>query len=298
MIPFRPVNRGVLMNRWMTYVLERFPLVGYLLFGGGLCGSTTALLRGRHWTSSDLVATALASAGVLLFLVQLRWMDEVKDVDKDRLAHPERPLPRGLVTLHEVKRVIRGFNIAAAAFAAALAALGHLPAAGTYLALWGFLLLMYKEFFAGKWLGERPLLYALSHQASLVLIAMFSASLIDPGRVFSAEIVALGCMYVGAFLTYEVGRKLDPQAHPVLRTYLGVYGARRTIALMVSLQALTVVCAAMLGFVAPVWPCAVLVWASLVVLWLQPQRFKAVEIIAGTAFLIEIWSPLLGRFLL
>jgi 4-hydroxybenzoate polyprenyltransferase len=103
---------------------------------------------------------------------------------------------------------------------------------------------------------------------------------------------------MGAFLTYEVARKLDPQAHPVLRTYLGVYGARRTIALMVTLQALTVACAAMLGFVFPVWPCAVLVWASLVVLRLQPQRFKAVELIASVSFLVEIWSPFLARFLL
>ncbi|MHC1743407.1 MAG: hypothetical protein AB9873_10300 [Syntrophobacteraceae bacterium] len=286
------------MNRWITYVLERFPLVGYLLVAGGLCGSTTALLRGRNWTYEDLLATSLASAGVLLFLIQLRWMDEVKDVDKDRLAHPERPLPRGLVSFPEVVRVIRGFNVAAVVFAAVLAGLGYLLGASTYLALWGFLLLMYKEFFAGKWLGERPILYALSHQASLVLIAMFSASLLAPDRVLSAEVLAVGFMNMGAFLTYEVARKLDPKAHPVLKNYLGVYGASRTIALLASLQALTVAFATFLGIVLLVGPCAVLVSVSLVLVRLRPQRFKTVELIASVAFLIEIWSPLLVRFLL
>ena len=58
------------MKRWLTYVLERFPFVGYLLICVGLCASTTALLRGRTWTASDLMATSLASFGVLLFLVQ------------------------------------------------------------------------------------------------------------------------------------------------------------------------------------------------------------------------------------
>lgn len=286
------------MNRWTTYVKERFPLVGYLLVAGGLSGSTTALLRGRSWSSSDLLATGLATAGVMLFLIQVRWMDEVKDVDKDRLAHPERPLPRGLVKVHEVVRVIRGFNGVAAVFAVLLAAMGYLPGAATYLALWGFLLLMYKEFFAGEWLGERPILYALSHQASLLLIAMFSASLLAPHRALSAEIVTVGFMNMGAFLTYEVARKLDPGAHPALKNYLGVYGPARTRAFIVSLQALTVACAAMLGFAALVAPCAVLVLLSLVVLRLRPQRFKTVELIASSAFLIEIWSPVLVRFLL
>jgi hypothetical protein len=286
------------MKRWSTYVLERFPLVGYLLVSGGLCGSMTALLRGRSWTASDLLATSLACVGVLLFLIQLRWMDEVKDVDKDRVAHPERPLPRGLVTVPEVVRVIRGFNVVAVTFAAVLAGLGYRHGAAVYLVLWGFLLLMYKEFFVGKWLGERPILYALSHQASLVLIAMFTAALVAPDRVFSAEVVEVGFMNMGAFLTYEVARKLDPQAHPILRNYLGVYGAGRTIALIVVLQALAVACAALLGFVVLVGPCAVLVSVSLVVLRLRPQQFKAVELVASIAFLIEIWSPVFVRFLL
>jgi 4-hydroxybenzoate polyprenyltransferase len=33
-------------------------------------------------------------------------MDEVKDLAKDRIAHPERPLPRGLLTVREVERAI------------------------------------------------------------------------------------------------------------------------------------------------------------------------------------------------
>ena len=38
--------------------------------------------------------------------VLLRFMDEAKDIEKDKLGHPERPLPRGLVSLSAVTRGI------------------------------------------------------------------------------------------------------------------------------------------------------------------------------------------------
>ena len=34
----------------------------------------------------------------LIFITELRFMDELKDYEKDKIAHPDRPLPRGLVT--------------------------------------------------------------------------------------------------------------------------------------------------------------------------------------------------------
>ena len=45
--------------------------------------------------------------GVMLIFIELRFMDEVKDIDKDRIAHPTRPIPRGLISELEMKKLIK-----------------------------------------------------------------------------------------------------------------------------------------------------------------------------------------------
>ena len=42
----------------------------------------------------------------MLFFAELRLMDELKDYEKDLIAHPERPLPRGLLSREEVRAAV------------------------------------------------------------------------------------------------------------------------------------------------------------------------------------------------
>ena len=83
-----------------------------------------------------------------MLLVVMRMMDELKDLDKDRIAHPARPLPRGLISPEEVRS---GLRIAIGLLLVVSVFIGLLwnPVAGVLLGLSvGYSLLMYREFFA------------------------------------------------------------------------------------------------------------------------------------------------------
>ena len=85
---------AALRNPWLIYSKERFPLVTYLLLVGGITLSAQLL----HSSAIDWKGFGVASVALLLFFAELRLMDELKDYEKDKIAHPGRPLPRGLVS--------------------------------------------------------------------------------------------------------------------------------------------------------------------------------------------------------
>jgi len=171
----------------------------------------------------------VASLMTLLFFAELRLMDEVKDVAKDRIAHPERPLARGLIAVDSARRVI-AFGMALMFAVAALvgAVYGLLPAilyAGTTVYLW----LMYKEFYIGEWLGRWPLFYAVTHQIILFPLVASGVALslsVAEGPLHLRLLLVGGAQIFPAFFAFEVARKMAPGAHPILGTYRSVYGLR------------------------------------------------------------------------
>src|SRR5579862_4353131 len=82
------------MGRWLIFIKERFPLIPQLILTGGM-----ALIAYHKY--------AWVLFGLLIFFFLLRAMDEYKDYEKDCVAHPERPLPRGLILRNEMKGVIQ-----------------------------------------------------------------------------------------------------------------------------------------------------------------------------------------------
>ena len=88
---------------WLIYIKERFPLPVYLLLSVGMAWNGLLALQAQP----DLVSRLLGPTMILLFFFCLRLMDEVKDYKKDLSAHPERPLPRGLVKKSTAEWVLR-----------------------------------------------------------------------------------------------------------------------------------------------------------------------------------------------
>jgi 4-hydroxybenzoate polyprenyltransferase len=220
------------MNTWLVYQRERFPLIPNLLIAFGMAshGMVTAS-GGSSSKDNGILAGAPLLMGAfmtLLFFAVLRLMDEVKDVAKDRMAHPERPLARGLIPVDRARLVIAGGVVLMFAVAAIVSAFyDALPGAlyaGTTVYLW----LMYKEFYVGAWLGKWPLLYAATHQVILFPLVSSAAALapsLAPGSLLI--LLISGAQIFPAFFAYEVARKIAPGAHPVLGTYRSVYGLSR-----------------------------------------------------------------------
>jgi len=102
------------LKKWLTYQKARFPLIRYSVLVSAFAASGLSLsfllTGGQNPLRIEMFLVAF-SVTLLLFF-QLRVADEHKDFDYDALHHPDRPVPRGLVTLKE----LRSLAIAAALF--------------------------------------------------------------------------------------------------------------------------------------------------------------------------------------
>ena len=82
--------------------------------------SATGVLIGAWWAHGRNLGAApfVAAAAALLLTAYANTVNDVCDVAIDRVAHPERPLPRGLLTTREAWRFALGAAVGAVALSA------------------------------------------------------------------------------------------------------------------------------------------------------------------------------------
>lgn len=245
------------MRRWWIYQHERFPVFahGPLIFAFSACAvSFSALLREAAAPSAQMVFTAFAVC--FLMFLQLRIADEFKDADEDARWRPYRPVPRGLVTLAELRVVF---------IIAALVQVGLVVALDVRLLFvlaiaWSYLALMSVEFFCRSWLKKRPLVYLVSHMGIMPLVDFFGTACewLPRGAPMPG---GLGWFLAASFfngVVIEVGRKLR-QAHEEeegVETYSRLLGKTGGYTAWLGALTATLGCAAMAGsaihFLAPI----------------------------------------------
>jgi 4-hydroxybenzoate polyprenyltransferase len=222
------VKTPSLGRRFLTYQAERFPLAGFAPLITLFTFSSAAFSR-RARGAEGFVEVGPFVVGAftsLTFFFLLRVLDEHKDQVYDQRYRPELPVPRGLVSLAELRA------IGAAAGAAAVAL--NLWVAPVM--IWPLLLaaawaaLMTREFFVPVWLRAHPTAYLLTHMAIMPLIDGYTTGLDwliagahTPGGLgwFLAVTFANGVLI-------EVGRKLrvpDGEREGV-DTYTKAWGLR------------------------------------------------------------------------
>ena len=287
------------MGAWITFLKERLPLPSYLVLVVGLAVSGNVLggaAASAEPAAASWITTAIAAAGAFLFFAVLRIMDEYKDYEKDKVAHPHRPLPRGLIAPEQVAVAVKGLAVAMLLFSVAVG-LANRPAGISYLLVTGYLWLMYREFYVGAWLANRPLLYAASHQVIILPLSYFCVLAGNPDAWRDSQPALLGITVLGAFFTYEICRKLDPNAHPLLQTYLSHYGPAKTLVLTICMIALSALGALGLGLGQMLWPLEGIMIALLSLLLLAPNRFKIIEHGATISLALHVWAVPLSTWL-
>ena len=225
-----PETRGLRARLW-AYQAERFPLVkhGVLIAAFGAAAvCLSALLRGG---APNLMAIAVAVLVLFGFFFQLRVADEHKDNADDTKFRPERPVPRGLVKLSELRGLAIGVGLAQIGLTVAL----DWRLIGPLLLVWAWMAVMTKEFFAPAWLKKRPMIYMVSHMAIMPLIDLY-ATACDwlPAGVALHENFGLT---LGAFLllslvngaAIEIARKswAPEMEREGVETYSRLWGAER-----------------------------------------------------------------------
>jgi 4-hydroxybenzoate polyprenyltransferase len=187
-----------------------------------------------------LAVTTLTAIG---FFFLLRVADEHKDAELDVRARPELPVPRGLVTLGELRRA--GAVVALAAVAANALVEPRLLWLLAPASAWA--MLMAREFFVPEWLRARPLAYLLSHMVVMPLLFTYLTAA-DWLAFDAAPPRALGLFLALAFLNgllVEIGRKLRAPGdeRPGVETYTQTWGLRAAFFVWLAVLALAAVLA-------------------------------------------------------
>lgn len=217
-----------LLARLWTYQTERFPLVRtipLLLAFSASSVTASAHLASRPVPGFWTYATAFILA--LAFFWQMRVADEFKDAETDRRYRPERPIPRGLVSLRLIIRL--GVLSGLIGLAVAFAFNPLLPL--LVLLVWVWLGLMTVEFFAPRLLHASPALYLATHMAIMPLIdiVLTGCEWLPAGKGLPAGIWTFLLMSLANGCVAEFGRKIwaPSNERPGVDTYSSAWGIAR-----------------------------------------------------------------------
>ena len=285
--------RSPLPARLWGYLGERFPLAPYTVLVVLFFGSAALVSRALAGLSALPAPQAwLGAPAVLLVFLHLRVFDEHKDHARDQVTHPERLLSRGVVTL----RLLAGVGLLAIGLEAGLSAL-----VGPLALLWWaltllFTLLMRYEFGVGGFLNQHMLLYAVTHNPVVGLLAVYGYAC--AGAPFQATFLLYVLAASLGSLAFELGRKLHLPDEEVagVDSYSSVYGRATAGRILAAIELLTGLSAA-----GVVWLVAGTPWQrgvglgllALGVAWgvwsTRPdQRSKRVELSSSVVLLLSL----------
>jgi len=234
-------SRPGLLARLWRYQAERFPLVQFVPLITLFTFSSVAYSRSARAEPGFIpwVRFAVGALTAIVFFFLLRVLDEHKDQDLDRRFRPELAVPRGLVSLAE----LRATGIVLAALVVSLnACLGlRYVALLVPAALWATL--MTKEFFVRDWLRAHPTAYLVSHMAIMPMVDFYTTGLdwfADNARPPHAILFFLVVTFWNGVLI-EVGRKIRApgEEREGVDTYTRAWGLRTAPAVWLVVLALS-----------------------------------------------------------
>ena len=220
-------------QRWRVYQAERFPVLTFapLLAAFSFCGVCLSRLVRHDYAWPSALSSLTAFVCVFLFFLQLRFLDEFKDAEVDAKYRPERPVPRGLVSLRQIGRV---FAVTVAVQLALTLWLSPKLLVLLFM-VWGYMALMTVEFFVPEWIKPRLLTYMWTHMLIMPLIDFFAtgcdwltAQTLPPAGLLLFLLVSF---FNG--LLIELGRKTwaPEQERPGVDSYSSYCGLPRALRL-------------------------------------------------------------------
>lgn len=289
------------MNRWLVFVRERFSPLFYL--------PMIVIFLAAHYVLVDQmglkvdpisVSSVLLVVGVAVFFLKLRFCDEIKDYEVDLEVHPNRPLPRGLVTRVDLKK---GILFCIGTELVCFGLLGFGPLIGIAIAI-AYCLLMYKEFFMSERIRPHLTTYALTHTAISVLLSLAVYSALSSYFVWQLNpaVYYFALSNWCLFTIFEFGRKTfsSQEEKTSIASYSKVFGRYGAVGLVITMAVLSIVLLALTPLVQIVlfWP---LVTSALIVLSFlglayaiyNKPIFARVYRAASSAYLVFVYCGLL-----
>ena len=257
-------NKLPFFSRFYLYQKERFPFLAHGIMIAAFTFSAVSYSRMCRKESGfiawqDLLIGLFATI-TLFFLVRI--FDEFKDKEDDAKYRKYLPVPRGLVTLKELRVV--GWTVALVQIT--VIALFQLQMLLLYAVVLAYLLLMAVEFFVPKWLKKRQILYITSHMFIIPLIDIYSSGLdwlLAGASPHWGLVWFFSVSYMNG-LVLEFGRKIrtrESEEEGVV-SYTGMYGTRGGVLVWLALLFLTMLLAIGASHYAGYGPLSVIVFVA------------------------------------
>jgi hypothetical protein len=287
-----PRKHTWLLTRWGAFILRTHPPARYLLLTTLWCASLLALLTHSEQSLRILPTDVLAVLSFYLILMYLRAVDEIKDLEYDRIHKPDRPLVRGDLSVRDVALLA-----ATIATGVAICNWALQVKYGVFVVVnmaYGVFLLWLER--TSRTFRESPLLNLVyTFPVSAALNVYVWQHLLETHRaVFDVGVPLAIAAHMAAFLHFEFGRKLK-WPHLVRdgdNGYAQVLGMRGAIAACVALGIIACGLAMSVHLRAGAAP-----WlASTMCLALVPSGFALRRLLRQRSHTIEL-QPLFTLFL-
>ncbi len=233
-------------HRWFQFIKERFNPLSYSVLILAFLGAHYAVYLNFLKQELDidfglLIYLIPLILAVFMFFFKLRLFDEIKDMEFDAIHHPERPLPRGILSKDDIIKAV--FIIGALELL--LFSLYGLQALASAIIAIGYSLVMYKEFFSKKWLRAHLTLYAVTHTFVVILLSttIFSALLNKPWTNMSQDLLYFSFGGWFLFNIFEFGRKTFAQQEEKegVNSYSKILGRFGAVLLVLTMAILSMV---------------------------------------------------------
>jgi 4-hydroxybenzoate polyprenyltransferase len=223
---------------FLQYLDERFPVLPYTVLIAAMVAAASGAVAQQNVTPVVLgIDQALVVCLLILGFFLLRVFDEHKDYEKDLVAHPDRVLSRGLITLAQLKW---------AGAVAVFLQLGLALYLGGDTPIWvcvylAFSVAMRFEFGFSDWLNRHAVVYALTHNPIVALMMITAVAVASGGQAtINGVVVWWLCVASLTSLGFEIGRKVraSEDEREGQDTYTSALGIPRSMALLLVCEAL------------------------------------------------------------
>jgi hypothetical protein len=228
-----------MVKRIGVYLGEMYPPLPRLVAAGmHFFGIYLLLAAGQGVRPALLGPQALAGwMTFFLFMLFLRVSDELKDVETDQVLFPNRALPSGRVRERDLWVLWGGALTAMVSLN-----LGPAGAAGAFAVLLGYGLLMFRYFFARRYIAGNLALALITHNPVVPIMNLYAVAVV--ARMHGLPLVSRFTAFVVVWfwlpgLLWELSRKIrGPQEETEYITYSKLLGPRAAAAVTAALLAL------------------------------------------------------------
>lgn len=244
------------LKKWYIYQKERFPVLKYgayifvIIFGEYCFINWLSRFNSSNLSSPYLIETSNAfkldwkiviSMFMVAFLqfLMVRIIDEFKDYEEDCKYRAYRPVPRGLITLKELKILF----IICALLQICITAFINIKGIVFLLIVWAFFAIMSKVFFIKKILDKHILLEVALDELLMPILVIYLSTFSFENM---SQLLTSCYYYIFLVMTYviswivEIARKVrcKEEEETGVKTYTAVFGIIGAMFILFILQLL------------------------------------------------------------